>query len=66
MLVPQAQTVLALVLILILAASTDPAIFWTWILLSLLVLLFASVLLLRVYILSIKGVHDVHCYIPRH
>ena len=45
MLVHQAQSVLALVSILILAASTNPAIFWTWILLSLLALLFAGVLL---------------------
>ena len=66
MLVLQAQIVLALV-VSIPAASTDPAILWTWILPSPLVLLFASVLLLRVYILSIKGaLHDVHCYIPRH
>ena len=46
MLVPQPQTVLALV-VTIPAASTDPAILWTLILPSPLVLLFTSVLLLR-------------------
>ena len=62
----QAQSVLALVSILILAASTNPAIFWTWILLSLLALLFASVLLLSMCILTIKGMDDMHCSIPKH
>ena len=66
MLVPQAQIVLALV-VSIPAASTDPAILWTLILPSPLVLLFTSVLLLRMYISSIKGaLHDVHSCIPRH
>ena len=67
MLVLQTMTVLALVVSIILAASTDPAIFWTLILPTSLVLLFTSVLLLRMYISSTKGaLHDVHSCIPRH